>query len=131
MGHSDVFGHLAFKRVYVRTERCDPIAGEGIFHQFKLFAAHVRRREIDAWQHRLIHVEQVKARPTLDCSARKHSVRQTLHRAQQDSDKRSVSSAAEVILHNAIAQREEAATDHFTVIHFYDEKLQQRSKARC
>src|SRR6266480_1019874 len=86
MGHSDVFGHLAFERVYVRTERCDPIASEGIFHQFKLFAAQVRRREVDAWQHRSIHFEQLESRPALPCLAREHSMRQVPYPAQQGSD---------------------------------------------
>src|SRR5438046_5251481 len=86
MGHSDVFGHLAFERVYVRTERCDPIASEGIFYQFKLFAAHVRRREVDAWQHRFIHFEQLESRPVLPCPARERSMRQVPYPAQQGSD---------------------------------------------
>ena len=57
-----------------------------------------------------------------------HRFKYQHHRGELE---RGVSSAAEVILHNAIAQGEEAATDHFTVRHFYDEKLQQRPKTRC
>src|SRR6478672_9889546 len=86
MRHSDVFGHLGFKRIDLRTKRCDPIASEGIFHQFKLFAAQVRRREVDAWQHRFIQFEQLESRPAPPCLARERSMRQVPYPAQQGSD---------------------------------------------
>src|SRR5438094_4963946 len=86
MGHSDVLGHLAFERIDVRPKRSDPIACESVFDEFELFAAHVRRRQVDAWQHRFIHFEQLESRPALPCLAREHSMRQVPYPAQQGSD---------------------------------------------
>ena len=86
MGHSDVLGHLAFERIDVRAERSDPIACERVLDELEFFAAHMRRRQVDAWQHRFIHFEQLESRPALPCLAREHSMRQVPYPAQQGSD---------------------------------------------
>src|SRR5438034_5879759 len=86
MGHSDVFGHLGFKRVHLRAQRSDPIAGERVLNKLEFFAAHMRRRQVDAWQHRFIHFEQLESHPALPCPARERSMPQVPYPAQPGSD---------------------------------------------
>src|SRR6059058_2335108 len=86
MGHSEVLGNLCFECIDLRPKRSDPIACERVFDEFQLFAAHVRRRQVDAWQHRLIHFEQLESRPVLPCPARERSMPQVPYPAQQGSD---------------------------------------------
>src|SRR6266550_6817674 len=86
MRHSDVFGHLGFKRIDLRPERSDPIACERVLDELEFFAAHMRRRKVNAWQHRFIHFEQLESRPALPCPARERSMRQVPYPAQQGSD---------------------------------------------
>src|SRR5205823_7024099 len=86
MGHSEVLGNLCFECIDLRPKRSDPIACERVFDEFQLSAAHVRRRQVDAWQHRFIHFEQLESRPVLPCPARERSMPQVPYPAQQGSD---------------------------------------------
>src|SRR5438270_13976161 len=86
MGHSDVLGHLGFERIDLRPERSDPIACERVLDELEFFAAHMRRRQVDAWQHRFIHFERLESRPALPCPARERSMRQVPYPAQPGSD---------------------------------------------
>src|SRR5438477_873829 len=88
MRHSDVLGHLAFERIDVRAERSDPIACERVLDELEFFAAHMRRRQVDAWQRRFIHFEQLESRPALPWPARERAMRQVPYPVQQGSDRR-------------------------------------------
>ena len=88
MRHSDVFGHLGFKRIDLRPERSDPIACERLLDELEFFAAHVRRGQVDAWQHRFIHFEQLESRPALPWPARERAMRPVPYPAQKGSDRR-------------------------------------------
>src|SRR6266581_2038436 len=86
MRHSEVLGHLAFERIDVRPKRSDPIACERFFDEFELFAAHMRRRQVNAWQHRFIYFEQPESRSALPWPARERSMLQVPNPVQQGSD---------------------------------------------